>query len=481
MKSVEDRKKLLLKKDEILAKAETWRLGTKSKELLKRALEVESLGNLAFGMFEAPPIIEKAESDAVVYDVDGKAYLDMIAGFAVHNVGHHRSEVLKAIIEQFNKIVQYAEMLNEVRIKLSEKLVKIVPGNFKKKTFYALTGSEANEIAIKLARLYTGRPLIMTQWGDYHGRLIGVTGLTHTPQTWAQAYPVPPFDVCIVRFFFPYCYRCPFGLEYPECDFSCLQNVEYMLRVKEYHLGDPIKGYSNVAAMIIEPYQSAAGYIIPPDEYLPELYKIAKENDILFIVDEIQTGWARTGKMWAIQHYGNIEPDLFLVAKSIANGLPYAAVIGKAEIMDSWGPGAHSSTFAGYFLGAAAALATINIMEEENMAEQAAKKGEYFLKGLKELEETHEIVGNVQGKGLYIGLEFVRNKKTKEPASQETVCMTMRLLQKGLLVKKAGYFGNRFAISPPLTITHEQIDRAIEIFDEVFKEAEQKFGIQKNE
>ncbi len=468
---------LVPKPEEILRNAKEHGFGPRSLELLRRALMVESLGAMAFSLYDAPPIISRAGNGALVYDVDGKEYIDMMAGFAVHNAGHHRPEVLEAIIEQFKRIVQYSEMLSEERIKLSEKLVEITPGDYPKKVFYGVTGTDANEIAMKLVRYYTGRTVIMTQWGDYHGRTMGASALTHSFSTWAQTYPVPPAGSAVVRFPFPYCYRCPFGLEYPDCGMACLNYVDYMLSARYYGLSDPGKGLTNVAAMIIEPYQSAAGYIIPPDEYLPELFKIAREHDVLFVVDEIQTGWARTGRMWAIQHYGNLEPDLFLIAKSIANGLPFSAVVGRSEIMDSWGPGAFSTTFAGYMLGVAAALKTIEIFEKERLAERAEKMGNYFYKGLKDLQSIHPIVGDVQAKGLYIGIEFVSNRESKKPATKETKWMSMRLVELGMLVKKAGYFGNRFALSPPLTITREQIDRALELFDKVFSEAEEKFII----
>lgn len=466
--------------EKIIQAAREWGYGSRSIELIQRALKVESLGSMPFSMYDAPPIIEKAEQTAVVYDVDGRRYIDMMAGFAVSNAGHHRREVLEAIVEQFQKIVQYSEMLTENRVKLGEKLVEITPGKPPKKVFYTVTGSDANEVAIKLSRIYTGRQYILTHWGDYHGRTIGTAPLTHSVSTWAQIYPVPPADSGIVRMPFPYCYRCPCSKrahDCEECAQECLHQVDYMLSSKYYGLVDRGKGFCNVAAMLIEPYQSAAGYIIPPDSWLPELYKIARENDILFALDEIQTGWARTGRMWAVEHYPDVEPDLFLTSKSIANGLPFAVVVGKSEIMDSWGPGAHSTTFAGYMLGVAAALATIEVIERENLARQAEDKGKYFRKGFEDLMSRHPIVGEFQNKGLYMGVEFVRDRRSRKPASKETSWMTMRLMQRGMLVKKAGYYGNRFALSPPLTITYEEIDEALRIFDEVLGEAESRFNV----
>lgn len=479
---VASKKHFIPRPGDILRNAEALGYGLRSLELLRRALDVESLGAMPFGMYAAPPVIERAlENDAIVMDVDGKVYIDMMAGFAVSNIGHHRKEVLEAIVEQFNKVVQYSEFLSEVRVKLGEKLVNIVPGNFKKKVFYGLTGTDANEIAIKLARYYTGRPIIVTQWGDYHGRSIGTVPFTTSFSTWSQNYPLMGSDINIVRIPFPYRYRCPCNPKADEdsCGEECLYIVDYMLKHPYYGLCDSSKGLCNVAGFLIEPFQSAAGYIIPPDNWLPGLYKLAKEHDLLFMLDEIQTGWCRTGKMWASDYYPGLEPDLFLVAKSIANGLPFSAVIGRSEIMDSWGPGAHSSTFAGYMLGCAAALKSIEIMERENMSYQALIKGSRLIKGLEDLMNEHPIIGFVEGKGLYIGIEFVKDRRTKKPAAEETAWMTNRLIQLGMLVKRAGYLHNRFALSPPITITNETIDKAIELFDQVFKEAEERFDIKK--
>ncbi len=479
IKEIHRKKKLLkLDADTILKNAEKLKFGERSLELLRRALNVESLGAMPFSLYDAPPIIEKAGEGASIYDADGREYIDMMAGFSVNNIGYHRPEVLNALLEQYNKISQYGEMLNEVRIRLSELLVKITPGEPPKKVFYGVTGTDANEIAMKLVRSYTGRAYIATHWGDYHGRSIGTSALTSSFSTWSQTYPVPPADTAVVRFPFPYCYRCPFGLNKDTCGMACINYIDYMLKSSYYGLSNLDRGLTNVAAFIIEPFQSAAGYIIPPEGYLDELYKIAKEKDILFVVDEIQTGWGRTGKLWAVDHYNDVKPDITLVSKSIAGGLPYSAVIGKKDIMDSWGPGAFSTTFAGYMLGAAAALKTIEIILKEDLAGQAERKGRYFLKGLRDLEEIHPIIGDVQAKGLYIGIEFVSNSE-KKPAEKETKWMASRLLQLGMLVKKSGYFGNRFALSPPLNITENQIDRAIEIFDRVFSEAEDKFDIKK--
>lgn len=480
--TIKEKLSLIPHAEDIRKAASEWEYGEKSKTFIQEALEVESLGSMPFSMYEAPPIIESAGEGAIIYDIDGKAYIDLMAGFSVNNLGYGRKEILDAIINQYKRVAQYSEMLTRERIILGKKLTSLTPGVFPKKVFYEVTGSGANEVAIKLSRIYTGRQYIITQYGDYHGRTIGTSAFTHSFSTWAQLYPIPPTDPCVIRIPFPYPYRCPCGREdNPEgCAEEHLHMVEYMLSSSYYGLRDPMRKYCNVAAFLIEPFQSAAGYIIPPDNWVPGLYRIAREYDILFIVDEIQTGLGRTGKLWAVDHYQGVEPDMMIIGKAISGGLPFSVVVGRREIMDSWGPGAHSSTFAGYMLGVSAALATLNIFEREKPELESAKKGEYFLRGLIDLANKHPIIGDVQGKGLYIGIEFVKDRKSKQPAAIETKWMTMRLVQLGILVKRAGHYGNRFALSPPFTITYEQIDRAIELFDRVFGEAEKKFNIEKS-
>jgi len=476
-KTIKELKSMIPDPEKILKAADEWGLGPKSKDLIKRALKVESLGAMAFSEFETTPIIDRSGEGAIVYDVDGKSYIDLMAGFSVNNVGYKRQEILQAIVKQYEKLPQYAEMFSEERIKLGEKLCSITPGGFDKKVFYSLTGSEANEIAIKLVRIYTGKPYIITQYGDYHGRTIGTVPFTHSFSTWFQQYPVPSLDIGVARIPFPYGYRCPCGnFEEEDCADECLHYVDYMLSSSYYGLCDSSKGLCNISAFLIEPFQSAAGYYIPPKNWLPSLYKLAKEHGILFVVDEIQAGMGRTGKWWAIQHYPEIEPDITIIGKALGGGLPFQATIGRKEIMDSWGPGAHSSTFAGYFVGVAAALATLQFIEQNGIIEKTRVNGEYFIKLLNELKGKHPMIGEVQGKGLYIGMEFIKDRK-KTPATKETTWLTMKLLQMGVLVKKAGYYRNRFAISPPLTIEKEEIEKVVQIFDKALKETEENFNI----
>ncbi len=466
--------------EKMLRAAEEWGFGPNTKKLLKEALEVESLGAMAFSEFEAPLIVSGSGEGATVYDADGRAYIDMMAGFSVNNIGYKNKKVMDAIIRQYERLPQYAEMFSEERVKLGQKIAQVTPGNYKKKVFYSLTGSEANEIAIKVLRLYTGKPYMITQYGDYHGRTIGTVPYTHSFSTWFQQYPIPALDPAVVRIPFPHAYRCPCAKnveEESDCADECLHYVDYMLSNSYYAICDSGRGICNAAAFLIEPFQSAAGYYIPPDNWLPSLYKLAKEHNILFAVDEIQNGMGRTGRWWAIQHYPGIEPDMTIIGKALGGGLPFQATVGRAEIMDCWGPGAHSSTFAGYFVGVAAALATLEVMEEENLPEQVAKKGEVFIKGLNELKEKHPMIGEVQGKGLYIGIEFVKNRTTKEPATKESAWLTMRLVQLGMLVKRGGYFRNRFAVSPPFSITNEEIEKAIEVLDKGIGDAEKEFNI----
>jgi 4-aminobutyrate aminotransferase-like enzyme len=294
---------------------------------------------------------------------------------------------------------------------------------------------------------------------------------------WSYFYPVPPHDIAIVRFPYAYCYRCPYEREYPSCDLFCVKWIEKnLLQGKESPLVDQRAGVSNVAALIVEPMQSSAGYIIPPDDYLRELKSLCERYGIVFVADEIQTGMGKTGKMWAVQHSG-VEPDIMCIGKGIAGGLPMSLIVARSEILDSWAPGAHVSTFAGYSLGCAVALEVLKIMEEEGLVERSREMGQYFLDGLLDLQRRHPILGHVNGKGLYIGLELVRNRKTKEPAIEETNYVFNRAIEEGLLFEKGGYLYNRFQLIPSLVITKEDIDYVLTTFDKLFGEAEKKFGI----
>jgi 4-aminobutyrate aminotransferase/(S)-3-amino-2-methylpropionate transaminase len=252
--------------------------------------------------------------------------------------------------------------------------------------------------------------------------------------------------------------------------------VEYLFESKETWLNNPGAGITNVAAMIIEPFQSSAGYITAPPEYLQGLKAICDRYGVLFVSDEVQSGMGRTGKMWAIEHSG-VVPDLITVAKSLSNGLPISVCAGRREILDSWGPTAHSTTYCGYPVACAGGVKVLEIFERDKVVAGVAEKGKYLAEGLRNLQSSHPLVGHFDCQGLYAAIELVRDRKTKAPAGQETGFVLKSCLDEGLIFIGSGYFYNRLAFAPPFVISREEIDRGLAILDRVLGQAEQKFGL----
>jgi 4-aminobutyrate aminotransferase-like enzyme len=375
-----------------------------------------------------------------------------------------------------DKLNHFAEMPVESRANLAEILCKRHPGDFEKKIIWAVTGGEAIEICMKLFRWYTGKPILITHWGDYHGRTAGAMALTAKASMMAYSYPIPPADSAVVRIPFPYCYRCPFGKEYPSCDLFCAEQLEKMFQSKETWLNNPKAGITNVAAFIIEPFQSSAGYILAPLPYLARLKEISEKYDFLFVDDEVQSGMGRTGKQWAIEHAG-VAPDLIAMAKCISNGLPLSAVTGSKEVLDSWGPGAHSSTFTAYPSACAGGIKVFEIYERDHIIEGAAEKGKYFLDCLEELSKRHPSIGHFNGLGLYLSIELVKDRKSKEPAGDATEWAVNELLRQGVVCMHSGYYYNRLCFAPPLVISRDEITEAVKRIDQVLAAAEAKFNI----
>lgn len=471
---LEERRKLQVSKEELNARVEASPYGPKAKKYLKRWIEVESTGEVGFALWSCPPLIEKG-SGAKVVDPDGKEYIDCINGFSASNLGICNSEVVDAIREQAGKLIHYFDLPTPPRVELSEKLVRNIPGDFPKKVLYSSTGSEIIEAAMKLVRWYTGKPFILTAYGDYHGRTAGAQALTGKGGMWLYHYPVLPQDSGIFFFPYAYCYRCSFDKTYPACDLFCVKYLENLFESKEAPFRDPKADITNVAAIIIEPMQSSAGYIVPPKEYLVRLKELCDRYDIILVIDEIQSGMGRTGKMWAYEHSG-IAPELVAIGKSLGGGIALSALIGREEILDSWGPAAHLGTFSGNALACAAGNKVLEIMERDNIPAKASEKGIYFLEGLKQIAKTHPLVGDTSGIGLYLALEFIKDQKTKEPAKKETSYMITECLKEGLICEPTGYYFNRFNLIPSLLIENDEIDQALAILDRVIARAEKKFG-----
>jgi 4-aminobutyrate aminotransferase-like enzyme len=471
---VEQRQAMRASPESLLERVERSPFGPKSKEILRRQVANESTGQVGFALFECPPAIVRGEG-ALVYDADGKEYVDLLAGFSVNNLGHGHPAVREAIREQSERLIHYFDLPNEPRERLAERLVELAPGEHAKRVLFGVTGADAIELAIKAARWYTGAPTILSAYGAYHGTTGGTMATTAKGGMWGFFYPVGPHEAGHAKIPYSYPYRCPVGAEPEHCAEACVEFVARMLRGKETPFGDA-RAISNVAAVLLEPMQASAGYIIPGDGYLAGMRELCDEHGFLLIDDEIQAGLGRTGTLWACEHDG-VVPDMIATSKGLASGLPISALVARAELLEAWGPGAHVATFAATPLAAAAANATLDVYERDDVVAHAAATGAYFEERLKELQQQHPILGWVDARGLFVGLEFVLDRTTKEPAVRESKLMLDYCVEHGLLFELGGYLYNRFQLIPPLTIAGSEIDRAVEILDGAMGVAERAAGI----
>ena len=478
---LKQRERLGITSDQINQRIARSPFGPKTKEWAERWLAVESWGQVGLGLFDLPPIIERAENDILV-DADGKEYVDLLAGFSVSSLGQCNEQISEVIATQSRKLVHYFDMPHPERVKLAEHLVDITPiQGGKARVMFGVTGADGIELAIRAARFHTGRPMILTAFGDYHGVTYSTMALTGKGGMWAYFYPVQPQSGGVGYFPFPYPYQSPFGRA-PEGagdERWCLDRLEDYF---EYYFGSKESPYrevrndiTNVAAFLVEPFQSSAGYILPSPGYLKLLRKLADRYGILLIVDEIQTGLGRSGKMWACD-WEDVKPDMIVTSKALGGGLPISAVVSRADVLESWGPGAHVSTQAGNALACAAGNKVLDILTGDGFLQDVCGTGEYFHAGLRQLQEKHSLIGHIDCCGMYIGIELVRDRDTREPASDEAAFILAECVREGMLFEKGGYFHNRFQLIPPLTIRRSTIDRAIEIFDRAMTKAEKRFA-----
>ena len=400
------------------------------------------------------PFVMANGEGAVVEDVDGNVYLDCCAGIAVAATGHSHPEVVRAISEQAAKFLHIStDYYHELQVELGERLAQVAPIGDRVKTFFSNSGSEAVEAAIKLARYHTKRFNIIAFLGSFHGRTLGSLALTSSRTVQRRGFgPMGPGV-----FHAPYAnpYRCPVGggRDPSSCTRECLAYIENQILM---HLVSP----DEVAAIIVEPIQGEGGYVVPQMEFLQGLAAIAAKHGMLLIVDEVQSGIGRTGKMFAIEHAG-VQPDIIVAAKGIASGLPMGVTIAREDVMD-WPVGAHSNTFGGNPIACAAALATIKLVQN-GLMQNAADVGRFLQDKLKELASRHRLIGDVRGCGLMIGVELVRDRQTKERATTERDALVNAVFRRGLLVLAAG--ASTVRLSPPLVITREQAQTAVDIFD----------------
>lgn len=408
-----------------------------------------------------PVVIDEARG-AIVKDVNGKEYIDCFAGISVVNTGHCQPEVVNAAVEQAKKLVHACSYVYYVppTIELAKRLAEITPVPLQK-SFFGNSGAEAVECAIKLARKYTKKYELIALMCSFHGRTFGT--LSITGQASRRKYDMGPYLSGISFAYPPYCYRCPFEKQYPSCDLLCARSVRNVI---DYCTS---KG---VAAFIAEPVMGEGGIIPPPPEYFKIVKEILDEHDILFIADEVQSGFGRTGKLFAIEHYG-VNPDIITLAKGIANGFPISACVARPDISNSFEPGDHLSTFGGNPVSAAAAIANINVMLRDNLPAKSARNGNYIMKRLNEMKENYEIIGDIRGKGLMIGIELVKDRKKKTPAVDETRKIRELTREEGLLIGSGGVKECVLRLQPPLVIEREQIDKALDILETSIKEVNQ--------
>jgi len=402
------------------------------------------------------PVTVTSAKGSKVYAEDGKVYTDMFAGISVVSAGHCNPEVIAAAKAQMDKLVHCCSYVYYVPTvaDLAEKLAEITPGRLQK-TFFANGGAEANEGAMRLAKQFTKKQEFISLTGSFHGRSLATLSITGNKDrkkgggpylTGCSYHPAAN------------CYRCPFKMSYPACDLYCAKELEKTI---QYTTSD------NVAAFIAEPIQGEGGIVMPPKEYFKEIKKVLDAHNILLFVDEVQSGFGRSGKMFAIEHF-DVEPDILTMAKGIADGFPLAGFIARPEVADSFRPGDHLSTFGGNPVSCAASLANIAFFEREKLPERALEKGTRVIGELKELQKKQLLIGDVRGAGLMIGIELVKDKN-KTPAAEEAGKLRAAMREKGFLIGVGGTFGNVLRWQPPLVITSEELTSAVKALDECLK------------
>jgi 4-aminobutyrate aminotransferase len=395
-------------------------------------------------MSEQVPVVWNRAVGATVEDVDGNWFIDFTSGVLVTNIGHCHPRYVEEMKKQSEELYNCYDFVTPWRAMLAKKLVEITPENLDK-AFILTTGSETIEAAIKLARRYKSGYEIISFYGAFHGRTYGGMSVGGKMSTKKGFGPTIPGTIHV---YFPYCYRCAFDKTFPECNYWCFQSLDF-------------------AALITEPYQGGAGSIIPPPGYLKKLENWCKEHDVLFILDEVQASFGRTGYMFALERE-NLRPNLLCLGKGIGSGVPLSALVGETKIMDVLESGSMSSTYGGNPLSSRAGLVAIDIIEKENLVENSVKIGEHMLNRFKEIQQKCDIIGDVRGQGLVLGLEIVHDKKTKEPAPDFTKKIINECYKKGLiLIAPIGYHGNVIRIAPPLMISQELADKGLDIFDSV--------------
>lgn len=419
-----------------------------------RALMVRRQAAVARGVAHSTPVFAASAEGARVTDVDGNVFLDFTGGIGVMNVGHSDPDVVGAVREQASRFMHtcFAVAPHADYIALAERLAKLTPGTFPKKAVFVNSGAEAVENAVKIARHATGRPGVVCFEDGFHGRTMFALSMTSKVTPYKAGFG--PFAADVLRVPYAYCYRCTYNRTHPACAFACVSAIEDSFK----RHADP----RSLAAVVVEPVLGEGGFVVPPIGYLAALAELCRKYGILLIADEVQTGFGRTGRLFACEHEG-IEPDLLVTAKSLAAGLPLAAVVGRAELMDSPAEGGLGGTYSGNPLACAAAHAVLDRFESGELLKRSEAIGARIEARARGWARDFAIVGDIRRRGAMVGVELVRSRETREPAKQEVQDVVRLACERGVLMIAAGTYGNVIRFLTPLVISDEELDEGLEV------------------
>lgn len=422
-------------------------LGNRAKEIIHRDCRI-----ISTCITRPYPLVVERARGATITDVDGKTYIDFGAGTAVMNVGHSNPEVSAAVTAQLAKIAHadFSTFFADPPVRLAEKLQQMTGYD---RVFFSNSGTESVEAAIKLAIWKSRRQSLVGFYGAFHGRTLGALSLTCSKIKHKEHFPT----LRVVHAPYGYCYRCPLHLEYPDCGIACAREIERVIFKRELSPKD-------TAAIVVEPILGEGGYIVPPPEFHQELRRICDDHDVFLVVDEVQSGCYRTGRFMAMEHFG-VRADIVCMAKALGGGLPLGATMSSRSIMD-WPPGTHSNTFGGNLLAAAASLAALNYMEKEDLGTRAHHLGAHMMMRLRELQSRYNVIGDVRGLGLMIGVEIVKPDGSEDPETRDRI--VVEGFKEGIVLLPCGDSVIRFC--PPLVITEEEVDTGLERFEAAVKE-----------
>ena len=428
--------------------------GPKAREIIERDTRFLATST------KTSPIVAKRAQGSVIEDVDGNTYIDFTCGISVVNIGHGHPKVVEAVRRQAGEFFHFAgtDFYYDIQVRLAERLAKLAPGKRPKKVFFTNSGAEANEAAIKVAKWHTRRGMFLAFLGAFHGRTIGALSLTASKRVQKERFfPTMPG---VVHVPYAYCYRCPYQLTYPSCDLHCANIIEDLYMKTVAPPGD-------VAGIFVEPVQGEGGYIVPPKGWLPRVAQIAKDNGLLLIDDEVQTGFGRTGKMFAVEHEG-VVPDILTIAKAMGSGMPIGAAVFDASL-DFGEKGAHSNTYGGNPIACASSLATLDVIEGDGLLKNAERLGKRVAARLDGMAEKYEIIGDRRGIGLMQVTEFVADRKTKKNDPKVRNAIAKDLYEHGVLVLPCGESGIRYI--PALNIPDELLEAGLDIVEDCIRRA----------